>query len=74
MVRKMDYQMAWKLATKEWAFLPDERDQPQLSLDPATLDPNQPVERILSRPGFMPSVRLPWVRLLDPAETSLGSF
>src|SRR5581483_6709551 len=22
--RKMDYQMAWELATKEWAFLPDE--------------------------------------------------
>ncbi len=45
-VRKMDYQMAWELATKEWAFLPDEQDQPQLSFDPATLDPNQPLPAI----------------------------
>ena len=42
-VQKMDYQMAWELATREWAFLPDEEDQPQLSFDPATLDPNQPL-------------------------------
>ena len=45
-VRKMDYQMAWELATREWAFLPDEEDQPQLSFDPATLDPNQPLPAI----------------------------
>ena len=45
-VRKMDYQIAWELATKEWAFLPDEQDQPQLSFDPATLDPNQPLPAI----------------------------
>ena len=45
-VRKMDYQIAWELATKEWAFLPDEDDQPQLSLDPATLDPKQPLPAI----------------------------
>jgi hypothetical protein len=41
-IRKMDYQPAWELATKEWAFLPDEQDQPQLSFDPSTLDANQP--------------------------------
>ena len=35
--KKMDYQMAWELATREWAFLPDEEDQPQLLFDPATL-------------------------------------
>src|ERR1700721_11811 len=40
-VQKMDYQPAWEIATKEWAFLPDEQDQPQLSFDPATLDPHQ---------------------------------
>ena len=45
-VRKMDYQMAWEIATREWAFLPDEEDQPQLSFDPATLDPNRPLPAI----------------------------
>ena len=45
-VRKMDYQIAWELATREWAFLPDEEDQPQLSFDPATLDPKQPLPAI----------------------------
>ena len=45
-VRKMDYQFAWELATKEWAFLPDEEEQPQLSFDPATLDPQQPLPAI----------------------------
>ena len=40
-VQKMDYQPAWEIATREWAFLPDEEDQPQLSFDPATLDPYQ---------------------------------
>ena len=40
-VQKMEYQPAWEIATREWAFLPDEQDQPQLSFDPATLDPNQ---------------------------------
>jgi len=39
--KKMDYQMAWEIATREWAFLPDEEDQPQLSFDPATLSPSQ---------------------------------
>ena len=29
-VQKMDYQPAWEIATREWAFLPDEEDQPQL--------------------------------------------
>ena len=29
-VQKMDYQFAWEIATREWAFLPDEEDQPQL--------------------------------------------
>lgn len=45
-IRKMDYQPAWELATREWAFLPDEEDRPQLSFDPATLDPNQPLPAI----------------------------
>jgi hypothetical protein len=45
-VRKMDYQFAWEIATREWAFLPDEEDQPQLSFDPATLDPNQALPAI----------------------------
>lgn len=40
-VQKMEYHMAWEIATREWAFLPDEEDQPQLSFDPATLDPYQ---------------------------------
>ena len=42
-VRKMDYQMAWEIATREWAFLPTEEDRPQLSFDPATLSPQQPL-------------------------------
>src|SRR5215469_5069269 len=42
-VQKMDYQPAWEIATREWAFLPDEEDQPQLSFDPANLDPSQPL-------------------------------
>jgi hypothetical protein len=45
-IRKMDCQMAWEIATREWAFLPDENDQPQLSFDPATLDPSQPLPAI----------------------------
>ena len=45
-VQKMDYQAAWEIATKEWAFLPDEEDQPQLSFDPATLRPNQALPTI----------------------------
>jgi len=45
-VQKMDYQFAWEIATREWAFLPDEEDQPQLSFDPATLDPKQPLPTI----------------------------
>jgi hypothetical protein len=27
-VQKMDYQFAWEIAKREWAFLPDEEDQP----------------------------------------------
>src|ERR1700684_443851 len=45
-VQKMDYQFAWEIATREWAFLPDEEDQPQLSFDPATLDPHHPLPAI----------------------------
>ena len=45
-VQKMDYQPAWEIATREWAFLPDEKDQPQLSFDLATLDPHQPLPAI----------------------------
>jgi hypothetical protein len=41
-VQKMEYHHAWEIATREWAFLPDEEDQHQLSFDPATLDPQQP--------------------------------
>jgi hypothetical protein len=42
----MDYQAAWEISTREWAFLPDEEDLPELSFDPATLDPNQPLPAI----------------------------
>jgi hypothetical protein len=45
-VQKMDYQPAWEMATREWAFLPDEQDQPQLSFDPATLDPHRTLPKI----------------------------
>jgi hypothetical protein len=45
-VRKMDYQPAWEIATREWAFLPNEDDQPQLPFDPTTLDPHQPLPTI----------------------------
>ena len=45
-VQKMEYQIAWELATREWAFLPDEEDEPRLSFDPAALDPNQPLRAI----------------------------
>jgi hypothetical protein len=45
-VRKMDYHAAWEISTREWAFLPDEEDQRELSFDPATLDPNQPLPAI----------------------------
>ncbi|MEY2457778.1 MAG: hypothetical protein QOK06_2915 [Acidimicrobiaceae bacterium] len=45
-IQKVDYQAAWEIATREWAFLPDEEDQPLLSFDPATLDPNQPLPEI----------------------------
>ena len=43
---KMDYHRAWELATKEWAFLPDEEDQPELSFDPAMLNRSQPLPEI----------------------------
>jgi hypothetical protein len=42
-VQKMDYQPAWEIATREWAFLPDEEDQPRLSFDPASPDPFRPL-------------------------------
>ncbi len=45
-VKKMEYHRAWEIATREWGFLPDEEDQPQLSFDPATLDPHQPLPAI----------------------------
>jgi hypothetical protein len=45
-VKKMEYHRAWEIATREWAFLPDEEDQPQLSFNPATLDPDQPLPTI----------------------------
>jgi hypothetical protein len=41
--QKMEYHRAWEIATREWAFLPDEEDQPQLAFDPAALDPQQPL-------------------------------
>jgi len=36
-IQKMDYQAAWELATKDWAFLPEE-DPPPLS---ASRSPSQ---------------------------------
>lgn len=45
-VKKMEYHQAWEIATRAWAFLPDEEDQPHLSFDPATLDPDQPLPAI----------------------------
>ena len=45
-VQRMDYQPAWELAMREWAYLPSEEDQPHLSFDPATLRPNQPLPAI----------------------------
>jgi len=45
-VQKMDYQFAWEIATREWAFFRTRRNQPELSFDPATLDPNQPLPTI----------------------------
>lgn len=45
-MKKMEYHRAWEIATREWAFLPDEEDQPQLPFDPATLDPDQPLPAI----------------------------
>ena len=45
-VQKMDYQPAWEIATREWAFLPDEQDQPHRLFDRATLDPHQPLPAI----------------------------
>src|SRR5258708_8424164 len=41
-VQKMDYHRAWEIATREWAFLPDEEDQPQLSFDPPPLTHTHP--------------------------------
>src|SRR5579883_399454 len=40
-VQKMEYHRTWEIATREWTFLPDERDQPHLSFDPAMLDSQQ---------------------------------
>jgi len=37
-IQKMDYNMAREIAMREWASLPDEEDQPELSLDPARLE------------------------------------
>lgn len=43
---QMEYQPAWEIATREWALLPTEDDQPQLPFDPTTLDPHQPLPTI----------------------------
>ena len=40
-LQERGYNQAWEIATREWAFLPSEEDQPQLSFDPAMLDPQQ---------------------------------
>ena len=37
-VQKMEPHMAREIAMSEWALLPDEEDQPELSFDPASLD------------------------------------
>ncbi len=36
-IQRMDDQMAREIAMREWALLPDEEDQPELSFDPASL-------------------------------------
>src|ERR1700689_2425802 len=49
-VQKMDYQFAWEIATREWAFLPDEEDQPPFSFHPAAPDPPPPLPAISPKP------------------------
>src|SRR5260370_27412297 len=56
-VQKMAYQPAWEIATREWAFLPDEEDQPHLLFDPATLDPHQPLPANSAQPALTVSAR-----------------
>ena len=34
-VQKMDYQAAWELATREWAFLPGEEENPPAESPPS---------------------------------------
>jgi hypothetical protein len=35
------YDQAWEAVREQWAFLPDEEDQPTLGFDPATLSQQQ---------------------------------
>jgi hypothetical protein len=51
-VQKMEYQPAWEIATREWAFLPDETEQPQLSFDPANLSPHKHSPATSASPTF----------------------
>jgi hypothetical protein len=39
-IQKMDHHMAREIAMREWALLPDEEDQPELSFNPANLELN----------------------------------
>ena len=65
-VQKMDYHAAWEIASREWAFLPDEEDQPQLSFDPATLDPHQHLPAISAYRARTESVRAVRRKKLTP--------
>src|SRR3984893_16778008 len=58
-IQKMDYQFAWEIATREWAFLPDEEDQPQLSFDPETLGSHQPSPAISANPALTLPLKAP---------------
>lgn len=42
-VQKMQYQTAWEMATREWAFLPTEAPRPALSDSSPTRKKNPPV-------------------------------
>jgi hypothetical protein len=45
-VQRMDYQFAWEIATKEWAFLPDGEDQPPVDFRSSDARPHQPLPAI----------------------------
>ncbi len=49
MVHKLDYQTAWEVATREWAFLPTE-DHPSSTMNPSHHAPETSASRV-SRKG-----------------------